>query len=548
MGNVAAVPIIGEIVTVAESAGKTVAAGACAVVGESGSAKKLIKGAGKSWENYVEVNAVAANINMAAAAIDGDDKKVKKLKERQRDAWSEIGENTPVVGHVAGVVNYAVGNSEAGDRCMIGATRSAAVAAAAVASGGTAAFATAAAYDGVATGLNSAAKGKYAPTGNVAGVDNAIRTKDVNNYFDAIGGVVMDGVGTKGGAKITKTIKAKRAKKTTPARKLAEQHNERPSVMDRYTPHDVVPNSSKQATLSKLQQHPGTKNMIKSFNSPVEAVRSLTESTKYDFVRLTDGSIRYISHADRAAAFRILGENNPVGHTSLIPPGQKVIAAGEILVNAKGVIYNINPQSGHFRVPLTRFVKQKGKAFPTEVVTFESQVFKTLFAENPQLTLARDVVRTVGNRAVVITAYGMILCGPDSNGFDEGSHFTHIIAWHENDRVNALAYGKKAHASEAFKVAGTNYAKVMFSISSGEVEESYGCDMYVNQCVNFCTEFQNDVQGTDWDPNVTDWDPNVMCDGHLARDRAVWLVENKHMRGYDAMLQVMDKYTSQFCD
>ena len=198
MGNVPAVPIIGEIVTVAESAGKTVAAGACAVVGESGSAKKLIKGAGKSWENYVEVNAVAANINMAAAAIDGDDKKVKKLKERQCDAWSEIGENTPVVGHVAGVVNYAVGNSEAGDRCMIGATRSAAVAAAAVASGGTAAFATAAAYDGVATGLNSAAKGKYAPTGNVAGVDNAIRTKDVNDYFDTIVEVVNDGVGTKG--------------------------------------------------------------------------------------------------------------------------------------------------------------------------------------------------------------------------------------------------------------------------------------------------------------------------------------------------------------
>lgn len=44
MGNVQAIPVIGEIATVAEGAGKTIAAGACAVVGQTGAASELIQG------------------------------------------------------------------------------------------------------------------------------------------------------------------------------------------------------------------------------------------------------------------------------------------------------------------------------------------------------------------------------------------------------------------------------------------------------------------------------------------------------------------------
>jgi hypothetical protein len=122
--------------SVTEGAGKAIAAGACAVVGETEAADELIHGAGQAFVNYTEVGAIAANINMAVAAASGDDDKVKRLQERQEEAWTDLAENTPVIGHGVGIAYYIAGDKEGGDRCMIGATRSAVVAVVTAATGG----------------------------------------------------------------------------------------------------------------------------------------------------------------------------------------------------------------------------------------------------------------------------------------------------------------------------------------------------------------------------------------------------------------------------
>lgn len=194
MGNAQAIPIIGEVLTVAEAAGKTVAAGCCAVVGDTEGSSNLINSAGKSFENYVEVGAIGANIHLAVAAANDDQKTVERLRRNQEKAWEGIVDSTPVVGHVKGAVHYAMGDSQKGDACMIGASRSMAVAAACVATAGagalvcgSAALVAGSATDGITTGINSACKGEFAPTGIVASVKKAVDSEgNAVDVFDCI--------------------------------------------------------------------------------------------------------------------------------------------------------------------------------------------------------------------------------------------------------------------------------------------------------------------------------------------------------------------------
>jgi hypothetical protein len=136
MGNAQAIPVIREVVTVFEAVGKTIAAGACAAVGQTKAANKLIQGVGQTFVNYSEVGAIVANVHMAVMAGCGDDEKVRRLRDRQEEAWLDLVENTPMVGHGIGIGRYIAGDTEGGNRCMIGSSRSTVVLAATVATGG----------------------------------------------------------------------------------------------------------------------------------------------------------------------------------------------------------------------------------------------------------------------------------------------------------------------------------------------------------------------------------------------------------------------------
>ncbi|KAF0721407.1 hypothetical protein Ae201684P_009509 [Aphanomyces euteiches] len=194
MGNAPAIPIVGEVVTCAEALGKTVAVGACAIAGDSKGADKFIKSSGQSFENYADMNPIVANTRVAIAAANNDDREVQRLCKRQEDAWIGIVDSTPVVGHVKGVVHLALGDNERAEACLIGATRSAVVVAASVATAGAGAVAcgTATRTDAVTTGINSASKGEFAPVGMIAACDRAAKTGDAIDVFNSVAIPVSD--------------------------------------------------------------------------------------------------------------------------------------------------------------------------------------------------------------------------------------------------------------------------------------------------------------------------------------------------------------------
>lgn len=210
MGGVQAVPVLGEVVTVAEVSTKALAAGVCYPFSKE-VAGKLIDGCDRSITNYAEVNAIAANINLAVAAYEGDSRKVKYLRKKQEEAWLSIVDSTPVVGHVKGIVHYAQGDAEKGDACMISASRTTAVTVATVFTAGSGALVcglTAASAglgtDIVTTTVDSAVKKEFRPAGFCAAVNRAVETKDPNDVFSAVALPVCDFASAAVAAKVSK--------------------------------------------------------------------------------------------------------------------------------------------------------------------------------------------------------------------------------------------------------------------------------------------------------------------------------------------------------
>ncbi|CEI68224.1 hypothetical protein FVEN_g11825 [Fusarium venenatum] len=107
MGATQSIPVVGEAVTIVDSCVRTVAAGACAAVGNTEAAEELIKSADQSWVDYSEKSAIASNIQILANF--NDDERKSYLLGKQGEAWTSLGKNTPVVSHVIGVINNANG-------------------------------------------------------------------------------------------------------------------------------------------------------------------------------------------------------------------------------------------------------------------------------------------------------------------------------------------------------------------------------------------------------------------------------------------------------
>lgn len=391
-GAAQSIPVIGEIVTAAECVGKGVAGVACHVVGEHKAGDELYEGVSRSGQNYIDTNAVVANIRIAEAAVRGDHEEIERLRRCQEHAWEEVGSSIPVVGHVVGCVHYGMGNIEKGDACMIGATRTALVGAAAAFTGGLGAAAAGVSFDGLATGIGSAIHQEYRPVGSIAGVTKAVQTGNASDIFDASAAPVTDYVCGKlqGKANAARTII--NAEKITPAKFLPASR--RVSVLERYTKFAEKPNSLPQVPYNKVSGS----SLIKEFSSTTDLLKSIEPGT-YDFVRLPDGKYRAINHASKSTLAEQLHENIPIGHSSLVEAGRPVIAAGEITVNPQGVISNINPLSGHFQVPLKVQKIQMGSALPASRLTFTAAIHqafgtpagKSLFRKKNMLKFTEGV-------------------------------------------------------------------------------------------------------------------------------------------------------------
>ncbi|KAH6649332.1 hypothetical protein F5144DRAFT_3192 [Chaetomium tenue] len=216
MGAVQAVPVVGEALTVIDSAGRTVAAGVCYPFNHD-TAEKLINSAGKSWEDYAARNLITSNVRAAYAELTHDDAQAQRLLKAQAQAWEELGENTPVAGHVMAVVHYCEGDEEGAERCLNSANRSTAIIAAAVATGGagaiaagTATLVAGVAYDAAVTAEKSIEKGEFTPNGYIGLAEKAIKSGDACDVYSLVTTPIADfATGAMGGEGSTVTRQAK---------------------------------------------------------------------------------------------------------------------------------------------------------------------------------------------------------------------------------------------------------------------------------------------------------------------------------------------------
>ena len=143
MGDAQSIPVVGEVVTVAQSSTQILAAGACKTFGADEAADRLAKGYENTWKDYSEKNLFVGTVNATIQKIKGNDDEAARIGERYMtsfervvDKVERVVDNVPGVGHAKGLVHYVAGDKEHGNRCMIGATRSAAVAGAGALTGG----------------------------------------------------------------------------------------------------------------------------------------------------------------------------------------------------------------------------------------------------------------------------------------------------------------------------------------------------------------------------------------------------------------------------
>ena len=176
MGNTKSLPVVGEVVTVAESGVKIAAAGIVAPFDQK-EAAKLAKGAGDAWVEYSEKNIIAGPINSGIRYVAGDEEGAERVIKSTSKAFESVVDSTPVVGHVKGVVHLIDGDIDHAEQCLIGSTRATVVLGAGLATGGLGAGVVAGGFAGVGSGV--AYDGLYSAVDS--GVCNERRTHGIWN-------------------------------------------------------------------------------------------------------------------------------------------------------------------------------------------------------------------------------------------------------------------------------------------------------------------------------------------------------------------------------
>ena len=209
------IPIFGEIYTAIESSVLITSAGLAKIFGDDQAAKELADSAGKAWEEYTNTNLLATPIKGIVLDVQGKHEESNRLKESYKNTASSFADAIPVVGHVKGVVHYAMGDTDAGNKSMEASTRTAAVLGAGIATGGlggglvlgaTAGITTGAVYDTTATLIDKGVNGDKASLHGVAKLAD-INEMNPNELVGSLMGIAGDAMTGAGGAKIGKSIK-----------------------------------------------------------------------------------------------------------------------------------------------------------------------------------------------------------------------------------------------------------------------------------------------------------------------------------------------------
>lgn len=152
---------------------------------------------------------MTSTVQVLAGDVDGAIETQKKCGE----ALLRTADGIPVVGHAKGVIHYACGDTDGGNKAMRSATRTTAVmgsgAAGFVVGGPVGAVALGiaggASYDTTATVIDSAVNDEFTPSGYVAAIDNIAKNPNPGDIFDACFMPVADGLaGYSGGQMASK--------------------------------------------------------------------------------------------------------------------------------------------------------------------------------------------------------------------------------------------------------------------------------------------------------------------------------------------------------
>ena len=240
MGNTKSLPVVGEVVTVAESGVKIVAAGALAPFDQK-EAAKLAKGAGEAWVEYSEKNIIAGPINSGIRYVSGDEEGAKRVIKSTGKAFESVVDSTPVVGHVKGVVHLIDGDIDHAEQCLIGSTRATVVLGAGLATGGLGAGVVAGGFAGVGSGI--AYDGLYSAvdsgvfnerrTHGIWNIDQDFKTcKDANDIAD----VELSIAGSLVGDFIAGSSAAEAGRSLRKANKIKKQQNDLKKVIKKEMP------------------------------------------------------------------------------------------------------------------------------------------------------------------------------------------------------------------------------------------------------------------------------------------------------------------------
>ena len=217
MGAAKSLPILGESVTVIESGTKLGAGVSTLLVGKLSNSQRLefegvnlIGAAGNAWVDYTDRNLIAGNIKVVALIITDNYKEARRVNETTVHSLVELGKGLPFVGHGIGVFHYIKSETEDGNRCMETATKGGVVIVAGVGAivvctltGGMSALAITAisatatlgasvSYDGVATGIKSAVKQEYSPSGIVKSTTEVITNPNGEKIVDISLGIAAN--------------------------------------------------------------------------------------------------------------------------------------------------------------------------------------------------------------------------------------------------------------------------------------------------------------------------------------------------------------------
>ena len=159
------------------------------------------EGARKTQMNFVRQCPVISQSYALGVYLAGDEKEAQRSQTEFLSTMSGVVDSLPVVGHAKGVVHYAVGDKEGGDRSMKAASRTTVQIGAGVGGfmvGGPVGAAGAAisagyAMDGITTGIDSAVHHEYRPSGILSAVDQVVRDpKDPGKWFDVVAPVAIE--------------------------------------------------------------------------------------------------------------------------------------------------------------------------------------------------------------------------------------------------------------------------------------------------------------------------------------------------------------------